>query len=75
MDADLIVEVGRLVAPLDVKRAEETSEDISLGLGLGSESGHALGMCRASVMKHSVQACGLACWKKTDEVLLMFRCV
>ena len=56
MDADLIVEVGRLVTPLDIERTEETSEDISLGLGLGSESGLDLGMRSASVMKQSVQA-------------------
>ena len=56
MDADLVGEVCRLVAPLDVERAEETSEDISLGPGLGGESGHGLGMRRASVVKHSVQA-------------------
>ena len=56
MDADLIVEVSRLVAPLDIERTEEASEDISLGLGLGGESGHGLGMRRASVVKHSVQA-------------------
>ena len=40
MDTDLIIEVGALVAPLDVYEIEHGGEDIRLCFGFGGEARH-----------------------------------